>query len=119
MTPVVVNVAPAATSTAPFVSVRLRGVAKELVTHSVAGTVAEGPLSVTALFKVVSPSALSAPTPKTPALMVTEATGLRPFSTSVPMPFLVRVPAPLITLEAPCVKASPAPMSKTPAPLRR
>ena len=119
LTPEVVKTAPAATSTAPLVRDRLRVVAKELVIHRAAGAVAEGPLSVTVPLAAVSPSAASAPTPATPALMVRAATGLIPLNTIVPMPFLVSVPAPLMTLEAACVSVSPAPMSKIPAPLRR
>ena len=119
LTPVVVNVAPAATSTAPLARTRLRVVAKESVIQNAAGTVAEAPARVTATLKVVSPSAPSEPAPSTPALMVTEATGLVPLSTRVPIPFLLIAPAPLITLEAPWVSASPAPMSNTPVPLSR
>ena len=119
LTPEVVSVIPASTSTAPLVRERLRVVAKELVIHKAAGTVAEAPLSVTAPLATVSPSAPFVPAPATPALMVSAATGLIPLNTIVPIPFLFSVPAPLITLEVPCVRVSPAPMSNTPVPLRR
>ena len=100
MRPVLFRVTPAAMSKAlkPPANVIGLEVAKEFVTRSAAGTVAEAPLMVIAPLATVSPSCALLLTPKTPALIVTDATGLIPLRTIVPIPALSSAPAPLNTL---------------------
>jgi hypothetical protein len=94
-----------------------RAVAKELVAQRAEGMVVLPVPKLTAVLATVSPSCVLLETPRTPALIVKEATGFTPPKTKVPMPFLLKAKPPVMMLLASCVRVSPAPISKALAAL--